>query len=244
MTDNPLKTTYPIFEAELPTTGQKVSCRPYLVKEDRILLAAKESNTPEDISLAVQQIVRNIILDKNLNIEAMNTVDVQYLFLKARAEAVGNQAKVPFVCNNIVGEQECGGEFTFILDLKNAKPTTEIIKKFEEVPLTETYLVMFRYPLFEAIRSIKSSDDEAVRSAKKIQAVIDYVATKDGDPIIFDKLSIEHINEFIEGLTTKQFDIINDFIEGLPEMTLDSEATCAKCGFVHTGHFENLSNFF
>lgn len=244
MTDNPLKTTYPIFEVELPTSGQKISCRPYLVKEERILLAAKEAGREEDVSLAILQIVRNVVLDKTVDVEKLNSVDIQHIFLRARSEAVGNIVKVPFICNNVVDEKECGGEFEFALDLKMAKPSVPIKKTFEEVPLTDTYLVMFRYPLFEKLRAIKDDDPEDVKTTKKVQSVIDYVAKEDGDPIIFDMLSVEHINEFIESLTTKQFEVINEFIESLPEMVLDTEAKCGKCGYVHTGHFENLSSFF
>ena len=246
MTTNPLKTSTPIFEVTLPTTQQKVSCRPFLVKEDRILLGAKESGTPEDIALAVQQIVRNCVLDRDFDVTKLNTIDMNALFLRIRSEAVGNVVKVDFVCNNTPegSEQECGGEFQFVLDLKTA--THRSLQTFEEVELTPEYMVKFRYPLFEKIRNIKSTDTEEIQTAKKVQAVVDYVVSKDKDAkeIVLDDLSLEFINEFIEGLTTDQLGIINQFIDDIPEMMIDAKTKCPKCGFEHDGHFENLQSFF
>lgn len=248
MTDNPLKTKHPIFEIELPTTKAKISCRPYLVKEDRILLGAKESGAPEDIALAVQQIVRNCVLDRDFDVLRMNSVDLNSVFLRIRSESVGNVIKIDFVCNNIPdgAEKECGSEFQFLLDLKTAKPNHPILTTFEEVELTPEYLVKFRYPLFEKIRGIKTSDTEEIQMAKKVQAVIEYIAPKEPDAkeVVLDTMSLEHINEFIESLTTEQLDVINRFIEDIPEMMIDTKTKCPKCGFEHEGHFENLQSFF
>jgi hypothetical protein len=243
---NPLKTTYAVFEVALPVTRQVLTCRPYLVKEERILLGAKESGKTEDITLAVQQIVRNVVLDKDFNVLSLNSVDLQHIFFRARAESVGNVIKVPYVCNNIVNEQECGGDFEFVLDLKAVK-LENINLDIKEVPLTDDYMIKLRYPLYEKLRQIKSDDSEAIREAKKFQACIDYVASakdKDAKEIVFDEMSLEDINDFIENLTVAQLEVINKWIEELPEMTLDTKAKCNKCGFEHEGHFDSLQSFF
>lgn len=247
-TTNPLKVSHPIFEIKPPLSKTTLSARPWTVKEERILLGAKESGNAEDISLAVQQTIRNCVLDENFDINKLTTIDIDYIFIKIRGAAVGDIVRVDFICNNVPEGQteECRGEFQFVIDLKDMKPSSELKKDFDEVELTNEYNIKFRYPQFNKIRTIKGDDEEFVQTAKKIQAVVDYVApkNKDAKEIVFDDLSIDFITEFIESLTTSQFAVINDFMEAVPEMAVDTKAKCPKCGHEHEGHFENLSNFF
>jgi hypothetical protein len=213
-----------------------------------MLLAAKENGTIEAINLAVQQCLRNIVLDRDFKVESLCTIDVDYLFLRTRGEAVGNVIKVDFICNNTPEGQtaECGGEFSFSLDLTKAAPNSELKTSFDEVELTPEYNISFRYPLFDKIKLVKAEDDEFTATVKRVMACVDYIAPKDkeANPILMDKLSIEHVTEFIEGLTSAQFDVINNFIENVPEITMDAIAKCPKCGHEHEGHFENLQSFF
>jgi DNA-directed RNA polymerase subunit M/transcription elongation factor TFIIS len=245
MMTNPLKTQYPIFEVTLPSTQTKVSCRPWLVKEERILLAAKEAGRPNDIGLAMQQTMRNCVLDPDFKVEDLNTLDMEWLFLRVRAAGVGEDVKVDFVCNNEVDGKECGGEFQFTLRLAEAR-IENIQRNIDEVSLTDIYNVRFRYPLFSTLRSAVADEDEKTAENRKIKSVIEYIAPKNLDEkqIDFDSLSDEHVNEFIEGLTVSQMEVINKWIEELPEITLKTEAKCPKCGHVHEGDFDNLVNFF
>jgi hypothetical protein len=256
--DNPLKTQYAIFEVSLPVSKQKVSCRPWLVKEERILLSAKEAGNIEDISRAIQQTVRNCVLDADFKVEDLSTIDIDYLYIKIRGEAVGNKIKLDYFCNNEVttGEasmnsspttKECGAEFSFNLDTTKVKFTSDISKiKFEELQLTPNYNVKLRFPVFNIIRTIKNDDNEFVQTMKKISAVVDYIVpkTKDADVINFSELSEDHRVEFLESLTTEQFDVLNSFIENIPELTLDAETTCKSCGYVHKNTFRNVASFF
>lgn len=247
---NPLKIQHPIFEVTLPIAKKKVSCRPWTMKEERILLGAKESGTREDIALGVQQIVRNCILDKDFDTESLTNLDLSYVFLRVRSESVGNKIKVDFICNNVPDGQteECGGEFAFDLDLKKIEPSVPLIAKFEEIELTPTHVVKFRYPKFEKLRDIKSDDDEFTATVKQIIAVVDYVApitiTANIEEISFDEMSVDFVKEFIDSLTPSQFKVLEEFIEGLPEMVLKAKAVCPKCGFEHEANFDNLSSFF
>ena len=250
MTDNnPLIVKQPIFEVTLPQSNEKITCRPWLVKEERILLSAKESGKIEDISLAIQQTMRNCILDKDFDIKTLSVIDMDYVFLRTRAEAVGNTVKVSYICNNIPAgtDKECGSEFDFVLDLSVMKPNKPLVEKFEEVPLTNELVVKFRYPLFEKIRNIVSSDSSADQTTKKILSVIDYIAPKSKkseDVIDPSTMSLEAFNTFLESLTTAQFNVLENFIEDLPEINLRAEAVCPGCGFKHETEFNELSNFF
>lgn len=254
MTNSKLpKLKHPIFEVTLPTSKVKLSCRPWLVQEDRILLGAKESNTVEDIALAVQQTMRNCVLDVDFDIASLCSLDMDYLFLKVRGATVGNIVKPTYECNNVVKdeetgeERECKGDFEFVLDLTKIGPDKPLVKSFEEVPLTDEYNVKFRYPLFDALRNLKAEDNEFVESTKKIMAVVDYIVSskdKDAEPISFDGESVENVIEFLNGLTSSQFDVLNKFIEDLPVISLDATAKCPRCGYEHVGNFKNLASFF
>ena len=90
------KLSYPIFELTLPSTKQTIRYRPFLVKEEKILLTAQASGEPKDILLALRQVINNCVLTEGIDIEQLTTFDLEYLFIKIRAKSVNNVIKLAY----------------------------------------------------------------------------------------------------------------------------------------------------
>lgn len=244
-----LEVKQPVFNEIIPSTGKAISCRPWLVKEERILLVAKESGEKEDITTAVLQCLKNCILS-DVNINSLTPFDIDYLFVKLKAKSVGDKTKIDFVCNNIpdanTPDKECGADFSATISVADLKTTKEIVKSFDLVPLTDKISVAFKYPSFVDINKKAETDfDETINY---IIASIDYFERADENmnfiKVRTNDFSREQIVSFVENLTTTQFEVLNNFIENLPSYYIDTTAKCPKCGFEHSFHFEDLPSFF
>ena len=109
------KIDVPIYELDLPLSKKSVKFRPFLVKEEKILLMAMESNTDDSSLLAIKQIITNCCLSDDINIESLPITDLEYFFLNLRARSVGEIVDLQYKCNNKVKNEndedvECGNE--------------------------------------------------------------------------------------------------------------------------------------
>ena len=92
------KIATPTYELELPSTGQTVQYRPFLVKEEKVLVIALESEDPKQITTAIKTVIKNCILTKGIKVEALPTFDIEYLFLNIRGKSVGEVIEVNVIC--------------------------------------------------------------------------------------------------------------------------------------------------
>ena len=123
------KINHPIFEVYLTSLNRNVKFRPFLVKEEKILLMAKESDSVEDVTKAIKQIISNCILE-DIDVDALPTFDIEMFFINLRIQSVSETSAMVYTCNNIVsaeGEEpvECGNKIDFNLDLRNVKYITD-----------------------------------------------------------------------------------------------------------------------
>ena len=103
------KLDVPIHELKLPSTGKKLKYRPFLVKEQKLLLMASEGNDPKDMVNSLRQIITNCCVENDLDIESLPLFDIEYIFLQLRSKSVGEVSNVKFKCKNIIEESPCGG---------------------------------------------------------------------------------------------------------------------------------------
>ena len=92
------KISTPIYELELPSTGEEIQYRPFLVKEEKVLLVALESEDTKQITTAIKTVIKNCILTKNIKVETLPTFDIEYLFLNIRGKSVGEEIEVNVIC--------------------------------------------------------------------------------------------------------------------------------------------------
>jgi hypothetical protein len=232
----------PIYDLELPVSKKKIKFRPFLVKEQKNLLMAMESDDSESIENNIKQILQNCTLTKKLNIENLPIVDIEFYFLNLRARSVGEVVENKYKCENEVEGQKCGNIMETslnLLDIKVDMPETAD----DEIELTSKISMKMKYPEFSVVEQMKKVSNPADLAFEMIVSSIDYIY--DGEQIYYAKeTSREELTEFVESLNAEQFAKVEKFFENVPKLNKKIELKCSKCGFEHSFDVEGLESFF
>jgi hypothetical protein len=237
------KIDVPIYELILPLTKKSIRFRPFLVKEEKILLMAMESSESDSILLAIKQILTNCCID-DLDVDQLPITDIEYLFLNLRARSVNEIVELPYRCNNKVdGEKECGNIVTLEMNLLDIHPEVHE-KKIDKIEFNESMGILIKYPSFKMVEEAQKQDGPEIDKLMNILiACIDGVYTE--ETIFYSKdVPKKELMEFIENLTREQFSKVQEFFETMPKIKKDVEFNCAKCGYNETITIEGLQNFF
>lgn len=239
------KLDVPIFTIDLPLSKQKVRYRPFLVKEEKILLMAMESNDEKTVIESIKQIVNNCCLDE-INIDELPVLDLELFFLHLRARSVGEIADLQYKCNNKIKtdneeEKTCNHVVKLQVNVLEIKP--EIDKNHtNKIQLSEKLGIVMKYPNFKILENI-TDGSEVEKIIKIITNCIDYIY--DEENIYYKKDIIqEELMEFIEGMTRDQFEKIQEFFDTIPKIKKDIEFKCGKCGYQEKIAVEGIQNFF
>ena len=229
------KITTPTSKIKIPSTGKTVSVRPFLVKEEKILLMAKQSGTYTDILTSIKQVVTNCLLEK-IDVNKLALFDVEYLFLKLRSISVNNIVKVTYKDN------EDQKEYPFEIDLD--KIEVKFPDKVEKViVLNDEYSLLMKWPE-ASLYSEKEvqSDDPALNIEFFLANTIDKICQ--GDKMIDLKMaSKQEITEFIEGIPAKAYEQIKEFWNTIPKLHYEIKYTNAN-GTERSIVMEKLTDFF
>jgi hypothetical protein len=204
------KIDQPIYNIKVPSLNKNIKFRPFLVKEEKLLLMAKESDNESDILGAIKQIVNNCNLDKNFNIDKIALFDLEYIFLKLRAFSVNNIVKVSYK------DYEDEKVYDFDIDLNEI----EVIfpeKVSNNIKITEKSGIVMSYPsasLYEDKEFLGLNDnfmfELILRCIDKI-----YVEDEIYEPSNYSK---SDLNEFLENLSLKVFEDIQNFLLSVPKI--------------------------
>jgi hypothetical protein len=240
------KIDVPIHSVDLPLSKKKVRFRPFLVKEEKILLIAMESKDEVTIIDSIKQIITNCILDK-IDVDNLPITDLEYFFLHLRARSVGEIVELQYKCNNKVKpegadeEKTCGNVVKIDLDVLKIKPES-IEKHTNNILLSENLGVIMRYPNLSLVNVIKEgSEIESLLNV--ICKCIDSVY--DGETVYHRKdISDEEMKDFVENLSQSQFLKMQEFFETVPRLKENVHFHCKKCGHEEDIVIEGLQNFF
>lgn len=231
----------PLYPIHLKSLDKPVLFRPFLVKEEKILLMAKESKDPDEIRRAVRQIITNCAAE-SIDVDSLPLFDVEMAFLKLRAKSVGETVKLVFNCQNEVDGVPCNTDTDYSIDLE--KVSFEVPEGHDaKVRITENVGIKLKYPTLGITLDIEEGEDPYGLVLKMIMENIDYV---------FDTEAVykpedtpkEQLMEFLENLTLDNMEQIQRFFNTAPKVVLTDRVTCKKCGFEHTIHAEDLLSFF
>jgi len=210
------KISTPTYELELPSTGKKIRYRPFLVREEKILIMALESEDTKQISSAIVQILSDCIATKTVKVSELSTFDIEYLFLNVRAKSVGETVEVNVTCPDD-GETQVQMEIN-IDDIKVQKDSkhTNIIK------LDENLSMKLKYPSLEQFVEnnfeVNESESEVNKSLSMIISCIDTVYDQEESWSAADCTKKE-LEEFVEQMNTKQFKEIENFFVTMPKLS-------------------------
>lgn len=243
------KLDVPLYTFTAPSTGKEYKFRPFTVKEQKLLLMANEDKENVDIHDTIKQLVENCIVSKDFRFDTLSLFDLEYLFIQLRMKSIGETITLDYVCKNVVGEKTCDTPMKIEFDLKSVLPPT-IDKKDRMIFFTDKVGVVMRYPGTEMIRktaafTMDKSPEKNVNALlfDMIVDCIDYIF--DGEKIFYAKdTDRDEIVDFVESLTTKDFEKVQAFIESVPTTKAEINHTCGKCGFAHKLPIEGMTSFF
>lgn len=228
------KITHPTFSVTVPSTTEKIRMRPFLVREEKILLLAQTSDDPGDISDAIKQVINNCAQDK-LNVDDLTTFDLEYLFLKLRAKSVGNVIDLKYT--DPVDEN--------VYDIKVNLDDVEIIRDPEhtnKIEITKDTGLVLRYPKADMANDIKNIQTEIDLLFGVIKYCIETVYDKD-DVYKLADFSGEEVEDFLNSLNVETFQKIQKFFETMPRLHYEVKYK-SKQGESRSVVLKTLTDFF
>lgn len=204
------KITSPLFQIKMPSTGKELTTRPFLVKEEKILLMAQQSGSDKDIVLAIKQILNNCIQDADFNPDHLTTFDIEYMFLKLRAKSVNNKVKLFYIDN----EDEKQYEFEVNLDDVEIEMPKE---DFTKIKITDDVGIIMRYPTVNTIQEIPEGLTYAELQEVMIEKCINKVYDADGVYSADDTTS-EELVEFLDSLPVESYQKVKNFFDSIPTL--------------------------
>ena len=232
------KIELPRHQVTIPSTGQECIMRPYLVKEEKILLLALESQDTTQIGNAIRTLISNCI-EGDFEVDKLPGFDIEKLFLDLRGISVGEKIQLQGQCQ----KEECEHQTPIGIDIKDVKlsdynPEANLIK------LTETIGVTMNYPSIEILESLNDEKLESVADLLKV--IVACVATIFDEDNVYNctKENRDEVEEFIGDLTSDQFKQISDFFANVPTLYHDVSFVCDGCGHQNDLTLRGLASFF
>ena len=234
------KVNTPTYELVLPSTNKTIKYRPFLVREEKILIMALETEDVKQITSSVIEILNACILTRGIKIEKLATFDIEYLFLNVRAKSVGESIDVNVTCpddNKTTVEVKVDIDSIKIIKSKNHKDT---------VKLDDTLSLKLNYPSIEQFieNNFESSKGgEVTNTLDMITSCIDMIYS-DEESWNASETSKKDLEEFIEQLNTKQFRVIEGFFDTMPKLSHSIKVKNPKTDVESTVVLEGLAAFF
>ncbi len=234
------KIATPTYDLELPSSGESIQYRPFLVKEEKVLVIALESEDTKQITTAIKSVIKNCILTKGIKVEALPTFDIEYLFLNIRGKSVGEELEVNVVCPDD-GETSVPVEIN--LDDIKVKKNDDHTNK---VKLDGSIMMEMKYPSLDQF--IKNNFDFEDKNAMDqsfdlIASCIDKIYTEDEVWASADCTKKE-VTEFLESMNSTQFKEIEKFFETMPRLSHTITVKNPKTKKNNEVVLEGLASFF
>ena len=235
------KINTPTYELTLPSNNKKIKYRPFLVREEKILILALESSDAKQISSSIVEIMSDCIETKNVDITKLPSFDIEYLFLNIRAKSVGETVDVIITCPD---DNKTTVEATINIDdikVKKTKGHKNVVK------LDDTYSMKLKYPSMQQFIDANFDSEQEINSVSQslqmLSTCIDMIYDNEESWDAADSTP-EELNEFIEQLNTKQFKEVESFFETMPKLEHIVEVTNPKTGKASKVKLEGLASFF
>ena len=226
----------PKYELVIPSTDNRVRFRPYLVKEEKVLMMALES---QDKVSALNAVVDTIIacVDDDIQKKNLTLFDIEYMFIMIRSKSVGEVTDIGIKC------QKCDAVNEIPIKLDDVEIKRDDNENYD-IELEENISLKMKYPNFiDVLKSEESKGSETDKAFDMIGKCIDSVTTEE-EHISMNDVSQKEVNDFIESLNTTQFGMIRTFIEKMPKVQKEIEFTCASCKEHNEVTLQGIDDFF
>jgi len=225
----------PLFDLKVPSLDTSIKARPFVVKEEKILLTAQQSGTEKDIVLAIKQVLQNCIVDPTFDTDTLTTFDLEYMFLKLRARSVSNIIEVSYRDNddNKVYEFEIDLD---TVEMLQDKPTNNKIMVTDEVG------IVMKFPSVTVLENVPEEVSATDLVEYLVRSCIDQVFDAD-EVYLASEQTTEELSEFIDSLDIETFNKIREFFDSLPQLYHKLEYVNSN-GDARTIELTTLNDFF
>ena len=230
----------PSYELALPSTGKTIKYRPFLVKEEKILLLAMESEDPKEIESAVKDTLKNCILSRGIKIDNLASFDLEYIFLKIRSVSAGEDIKMKVTCIDD-GVTQVTVDIN-IDDVQVQKPEGHTNK----IILQDDVGIIMKYPGIDQFiqitllnKDLTTTDELFVLIAKCVDQIFQGEEVWDAAD-----MKLDQIITFLDGMTQQQFEKVQQFFETMPVLRHELQVTNPTTGVTSTYTLEGLQSFF
>lgn len=227
----------PKYELKVPSTGAVIEYRPYLVKEEKILMMAMETKDQQQMIRALRDVIAGCTEGK-IQVENLAMFDLEYVFLKVRGKSVGETTKVGLKCKS------CDHKNEIEINLDDIEVQGEV-KKSVKVALTDKIGVVLKYPTVKGIQKQlgkKDGDKAEVTMAAVASSIESIYDENDVYPAEDEKA--EDLVNFLDSLTSTQFKKISEYFDDMPRLRHEVKFNCASCKAENSQILEGLTNFF
>ena len=232
------KLNTPSYELEIPSTDEKIQYRPFLVKEEKILLIALESGKNEDIINALKEIVSECTFNK-LNVASLPMFDIEYIFLNIRAKSVGEVSKLKIKCPD-------DGKTLAPVEIDLNKVNVEIGEGHtNKIELEEGTGIIMQYPTIDSFSKLGLTNITARNMTDIVAACILQIYEKNGEKVYNAKdQTIKELSDFVEQMNTAQFKKVQNFFDTMPKLKHKIKVKNPKTKVESEVTLQGLSDFF
>ena len=230
----------PTYELELPSTEQTIKFRPFLVKEEKLLVIALESENTKQITNAIKTVIKNCIETKGIKVETLPTFDIEYLFLNIRAKSVGEEIDVNIICPD---DEETSVSVKINVDEIKIQTNEDHTNK---IKLDDTLMMEMKYPSLEQFikNNFDISNNSAIdQSFELVASCVDKIYNEDEVWAAAD-VTKKELMDFLDQMNTTQFKQIEKFFETMPKLSHTIKVTNPNTEVESEVVLEGLSSFF
>lgn len=232
----------PIYNLVIPSTGKEFKYRPFLVKEEKALLIAQQSEELQVMVDSLKDVIKSCA-KSDLDVDSLATFDLEYIFTQIRAKSVGEQVELIFACDEDHGNDNDKAKVKVNIDLSKIEITKpegheSNISLFEDVGVT------MKYPTMDVIKNLQNVDDDNIDEIfNLVSSCIETIYNTD-EVFHIKEQTKEEVIEFLNNLTSEQFGKIQNFFQTMPKMTYKVEYDCPICQKKNKQVLEGLQSFF
>jgi hypothetical protein len=224
----------PSYDMVIPSTGEQVTFRPFLVKEQKVLLMALETQDNKQILKAIIDTI-DACVEENINARTLATFDLEYMFTQIRAKSVGETSDVLLSCG------ECEHQNKVTVNVNEITVDVSGIEK--DVKISDAYTIRLRYPRYELMTEVNAEDTAADNMVKMIIGCLDKLLTED-EIISFDDETEDEVKAFVDNLTASQLQSVMEFINSIPALEHEVEFDCEECETKNQITLKGIADFF
>lgn len=234
------KIATPTYELDLPSTGQTIKYRPFLVKEEKLLVIALESEDTKQITTAIKTVIKNCVETKGIKVESLPTFDIEYLFLNIRAKSVGEEIEVNIICPD---DEETNVSIKLDVDDIKVKTNPDHTNR---IKLDDSLMMEMKYPSLDQFIKNNfdmSSNNAMEQSFELVASCVDKIYNEEEVWAAAD-VTKKELMEFLDQMNSSQFKEIEKFFETMPKLSHTVKVKNPKTEVESEVTLEGLSSFF